>query len=71
MPDGTFDATGTISTDADPLRLSGPDAASGYPNFKGGIDESRVSSSVRSADWIEAQYLSQSNTFNTYCAEAQ
>jgi len=40
-------------------------------DLKGYLDEIRVATVVRSADWIEAQYKSQNNSFNAYCAETQ
>ena len=38
-------------------------------NFDGILDEVRISSIARSADWIEAQYLSMSDAFITYGSE--
>jgi hypothetical protein len=40
-------------------------------DLRGYLDEIRVATVARSADWIEAQYKSQNNTFNSYCVEAQ
>lgn len=37
--------------------------------FGGSIDEVRISNSTRSDDWINASYISQIDTFNTYSAE--
>lgn len=42
----------------------------GYVNpFNGRIDEFRISNQVRSADWISATYLSDTNTFVSYGSE--
>ena len=38
-------------------------------NFNGAIDEVRVSSTARSADWIQAQYLAMSSAFVTFGGE--
>ncbi|MBU3964325.1 DUF2341 domain-containing protein [Patescibacteria group bacterium] len=41
----------------------------GATYFDGIMDEVRISSSARSAEWIEAQYLSMTDTYITYGAE--
>lgn len=49
-------AIGTETDDAsDNLRLSGQDSGIDYGNHK--LDEVRLSNSIRSAEWIEAEYL--------------
>ena len=37
--------------------------------WTGGIDEVRITNVARSADWVEAQYKSQTDTFNTFGIE--
>ena len=41
-------------------------AVDGNAQFDGLIDEVRISNAARSAEWIEASYLSQNGTFNTF-----
>ena len=41
-------------------------AVDGNSQFDGLIDEVRISNAARSAEWIEASYLSQNGTFNTF-----
>lgn len=40
-----------------------------WGSMVGKLDEVRVSSVTRSTDWLDAQYLSQSNSFNIFGAE--
>ncbi|MBW2463870.1 MAG: LamG domain-containing protein, partial [Deltaproteobacteria bacterium] len=63
---GRYD--GMSNTDL-PLRIGG--WHTGDDDFTGEIDEVRISSTVRSADWIEASFLSQNGTFafNTFGSE--
>ena len=42
-------------------------ASDGY--FTGIIDEVRISSVVRTADWVEAEYISGNNSMNTFASE--
>jgi uncharacterized repeat protein (TIGR01451 family)/uncharacterized repeat protein (TIGR02543 family) len=58
--------TGAITGNADILYLSYSNAT--Y-DFAGNIDEVRIAATGRSADWITAQYASQSDTLVTYGAE--
>ena len=68
--DGAIARTQTVGADfsltATPLKIGGD---SSY--FDGILDEVRISSNARSADWIEAEYLSQNGTFtfNTFSDE--
>ena len=60
--------SGSLVTDAAQNMLIGnrPDETR---TFDGRIDEVRISNAVRSADWIEANYLTQNNAFNTFGSE--
>jgi hypothetical protein len=49
--------------------LSWGDWNFGYHNFGGTLDEIRVSSGTRSANWIAAQYKSMTDVYNTYGSE--
>ncbi len=46
-------------------------AATTLYDFEGQIDEIRISNSVRSAAWIKASYLSQTDVFATFGSEAE
>lgn len=54
------------STNTGPLYI-GLDTADQL--FDGVIDEVRISSAVRTADWMEASYISDNHTMNTYGSE--
>ena len=69
---GTLDSTTTQTTslpsNTDDLDI-GNDLVNEY--WKGTIDELRISNSVRSADWVEAEYLTDNNAMNSFGAEEQ
>lgn len=48
------------------LTLGESSISSNAYNAKGGIDELRISNSVRSENWVAAQYASMSDAFSTY-----
>ena len=61
--------TGTILTNADGY-IVGNRANDNARNWAGSLDEFRISDSIRSADWIEADYLfTKDNTKYTYASE--
>ena len=63
--DGTT-PTGTALSDAGLDLHVGNHAMDTVRTFAGSIDDVRLSSEVRSADWIRAQHLSTSNSFVTF-----
>ena len=67
----TNSGSGTLSDSAaSPLTLGlARPGGSDWGDYEGIIDEVRISTSVRSDDWIAAQYLSQSDSFITFGAE--
>lgn len=60
-------ATGDLIAGNTDLYLGRGEGAYWY--FDGTLDEARVSNSVRSADWIEAQYLSMTRAYVTFGSE--
>ena len=60
--------SGPLDSTTDPIYLGSYGETVGE-NFRGLIDEVRVSATARSDKWIAAQYKSMSDTFNTYNAE--
>ena len=66
--DGTL-PTGTALSDAGLDLHVGNHAMDTVRTFDGSIDDVRLSSEVRSADWIRAQHLSSSNSFVTLGVE--
>lgn len=69
--DGTAAANGALANAASPTMNIGSDAGVGSRFWNGVIDEVRISSVVRSADWITAEYNNQSApaTFETLGTE--
>ena len=65
VSDNTVAANGNIVTTAVATQI-GNDAAHAGENFNGVIDEARVSATVRSADWILAEYNNQSSPGSFY-----
>lgn len=63
----TTTASGTPVTNTDNYYI-GNNAALAR-NWDGIIDEFRISSSIRSAEWVEAQHLSTANNMNTFGGE--
>ena len=65
---GTSGSPGTTSDFTRDFRIGARDNGEGSISgfWLGSIDEFRISNSVRSADWIEAEYHSQKDGFNTY-----
>ncbi len=64
--DVSITASGSLtSTNSAPLSIGQYHLASvgGLNNFPGYIDEVQIDNTARSADWVKAQYLSESNTF--------
>lgn len=68
--DATAGADGTLATSSQDLRFAS-DAANANREWNGAIDEVRISDTVRSADWITAEYNNQSSpsTFYTVGSE--
>lgn len=62
------DTVGSVPT-SEPLKIGAN--MGGDSHGQSGVDELRVSDSVRSPDWISASYMSTNNTFITYNAETQ
>lgn len=65
--DASLTATGTLTSDSAAFRLAEDmiNNLSVY-NWRGQIDEVQVDSTARSADWVAAEYLSETNTFITF-----
>ena len=59
--------SGSIFNSDDDLSIGAYNA--GDSRLDGKLDEVRVSNTARSADWVEAQYLSQNNSLATYGSE--
>ena len=69
LPGSSGNTSGTRSSDASSDLYIGNDTFFSASNGKNCIlDEFRISGKVRSADWIAAQYLSQSDSFLSYGA---
>ena len=62
------DALSNVAYNAEKASI-GKNTDSGSQYFDGRIDEVRFASSARSGEWIEAQFKSQGNTFNTFGGE--
>ncbi len=68
LNNGTYSG-GTITNinqTTTPTRIGADSAGLAGRFFIGHIDETRISTSVKSAAWIAADYKSETNTFNTY-----
>lgn len=64
--DTSIAATGTLTSDSAALTIGQYNVNSvpgGYVGFGGYIDEVQIDNTARSADWVKAQYLSESNNF--------
>jgi hypothetical protein len=59
--------TGNVITSAASLRIGADDV--GTQRFTGVLDELRISNSSRNADWIKAEYLTETNAMNTFGSE--
>lgn len=63
------DTCSITNSGADTMIGAGDDGANSDRNFPGHIDEARISTAARSADWIRAEHVTSSNAMNTFGAE--
>jgi hypothetical protein len=61
--------TGTLSDDSGETFELGGDGTTVSNYFDGILDETRVSNKVRSADWIEAEYITGNDAMNSFGSE--